>query len=892
MSATGGISQISSRFGVMFALGVIAFAIMLVLVSVWFAEGAESNALVRAARSYSVAINSFRDFYATNIVAPLKESDSDIDITHDYHDRLGAIPLPATLTMDLVEYMNQGSSELEVAMVSDMPFPWRSERRLTAFQQEALEVLRTQPVTEYYRMATTESGRYLQYAMPIRLVDSCVECHNTHEETPKSDWQVGDIRGIQMVRIPASNYGLLENKRLSILVFLIAISFAVAIVLILWMSRRNAAAFAKVEEASQALAERQFALDQHAIVSIADAKGNIAYANEKFCEISGYSAAELVGQNHRILRSGEHSRIFYEDIWRTITAGRTWHGEIKNRTKDGRFYWVNSTIVPLQQKNRDATRYISIRTDITERKFIEERLHEERKFLKGLTDAIGDGVYALDAEGRCTFLNPEGERMLGWFSGELIGEILHDRIHYMMPDGEAISCEECPIMQTVHKGLVYRSENDYFIRNGNEPFPVSVVSVPMLEDNRIVGSVSIFKDITEQKRRETELQQAMKQAEQASHAKSEFLSRMSHELRTPMNAILGFSQLLEVEALNDDQQEYVDEILKAGRHLLELINEVLDLSRIEAGRLELSLEPVSCDELLDECIGLMIPLAENRGISLENRAADSQAVVRADRTRLKQVLVNLISNAVKYNSPDGSVTVDIERPEPNRIRIRVSDTGPGIEINRQDELFEPFARLDAEFSGEEGTGIGLVISRRLAEMMSGTLDFYSEPGKGSCFWVELQCAAAQAAQMGVELPAPDHGLTEEIPDNGLDPERVLYIEDNPANLKLVDKLLRQHGNIQVLSAHTPNLGLELARAYHPSLILLDINMPEMDGYEVLARLKQDPVTGDIPVVAVTANAMATDIRAGKRAGFDDYITKPIDISHFNDVVRRYTDSGQ
>jgi CheY-like chemotaxis protein/anti-sigma regulatory factor (Ser/Thr protein kinase) len=377
----------------------------------------------------------------------------------------------------------------------------------------------------------------------------------------------------------------------------------------------------------------------------------------------------------------------------------------------------------------------------------------------------------------------------------------------------------------------------------------------------------------------------------ANRAKSEFLSSMSHELRTPMNAIMGFGQLMTMDfdtPLNESQKENVTEILKASNHLLELINEVLDLSKIEAGRIDLSIENVLLGDVLGESLQLILPLAQKRGISIKlirddneitiNDLAKSQSIVRADYTRLKQVILNFLSNAVKYNTEEGDIVIKCTKTDNKAIRISIRDTGSGLSDEQQEQLFTAFNRLGAENTDIEGTGIGLVITKNIIDLMGGELGVESEIGKGSTFWVELP--------VGLDKSNKTDEIDQRIDSNiSIEESRsVLYIEDNPANLRLVTQLLGRIPNLEMRTAHEPLLGLELAKEYLPDLILLDINLPGIDGFEVLRRLREQDATKNIPVLAISANAMPKDIEKGLEVGFDDYITKPININHLLNAV--------
>lgn len=389
-----------------------------------------------------------------------------------------------------------------------------------------------------------------------------------------------------------------------------------------------------------------------------------------------------------------------------------------------------------------------------------------------------------------------------------------------------------------------------------------------------------------QSRLEQTEREARQAAEAANQSKNEFLSRMSHELRTPLNAVLGFGQLLELDDLDESQRESVTQIVKGGRHLLGLINDVLDISRIEAGNLAMSVEPVSTADMLDEILTLMRPVAAARQVALiaADPGSNRDLHVMADHQRLKQVMLNLVSNAIKYNRPAGAVTVSVEPAGQRRLRIVVADTGPGISPDNLNRLFVPFERLGAERSDIEGTGVGLALSRRLAEAMGGTLQVQSTPGEGSRFWIEL--AEADSPLNDLDETKPPSSLIGQSDGIEIARHKVLYIEDNPPNLRLVERILARRDDIETIEAMQGGIGLALAQEHHPDLILLDLHLPDLPGDQVLQQLKSNPNTATTPVVILSADATPHQIERLLAAGAITYLTKPLDVQQLLSVVEQ------
>jgi len=626
-----------------------------------------------------------------------------------------------------------------------------------------------------------------------------------------------------------------------------------------------------------ALRESEFQLttsNQHDIVSTADVTGRITSVNEKFCEISGFNREELIGQNHRLLKSNQHPDSFYEDMWQTISSGKIWHGLICNYTKNREEYWVESTIVPFLDEKGKPYKYVSARTDVTQVIQSEARLERSQKF-------ANIGTWDWNIKTGNLFWSERIWPLFGY--DKEVTETTYDNfIAAIHPDDrqrviDAINnCLENEAEYNLEHRVVWPDNSVRWLHeSGNVTRDIN---------NKPQHMLGVVQDITERKMAEYALIEARKEAEDANRAKSQFLSSMSHELRTPMNAIMGFGQLLTLDVLsplNENQSENVNEILKASDHLLELINEVLDLAKIEAGRIDLSIEDVILADVITESLQLILPLAEKRGITISlykeetevsiNDLSDLQNIVRADYTRMKQVLINFLSNAVKYNSENGEIKINCSKSDEN-LRISVSDTGAGLTPEQQEQLFTAFNRLGAENTEIEGTGIGLVISQNIIDLMGGDIGLKSEAGVGSTFWFELPGSSVTNSK-------DDHGRSSTDINVVLETKRsVLYIEDNPANLRLVSQLLGRLPNLHMWTAHEPLLGLELAEEHKPDLILLDINLPGIDGFEVLKLLRQRNATKNTPVIAISANAMPRDIQNGMEAGFDEYITKPININ--------------
>jgi PAS domain S-box-containing protein len=552
-------------------------------------------------------------------------------------------------------------------------------------------------------------------------------------------------------------------------------------------------------------------------------------------------------------------------------------------------------------------RILGVLTDITQRKKVsaeiarkseelarsQEALQHQTRILQLILDSMSDAVAVADRSGKFLVFNPAAEKILG--RGAFEGGPRNWSQFYGVFQRDTVTpypSEDLPLARAIRGESV--EEEELFLRPPDHPdgIWISISGRPLRdEDGDLHGGVVVFRDISASRRAEDSLRLAKREAESANQAKSEFLSRMSHELRTPLNSILGFAQLLEFAQLTERDSENVQHILKAGYHLLELINEVLDLARIEAGRLSLSPEPVRMREALRDALDLIRPLAIQRNVSISPEVAIRCARhVHADRQRLKQVLLNLLSNAVKFNRSGGSVALSCEETPEHKLRIEVTDTGPGIAAERLDWLFKPFERLGADLSGIEGTGLGLALSKRLVEAMGGSIGVDSTVGAGSRFYIELCLLEDPTETLAKDEPAI-RALqeTDGVPESS---GTVLYIEDNLSNLRLMEQILSHRSGVKLLSAMQGQLGLDLAHVHTPDWILLDLHLPDLPGEEVLRRLRADPRTQAIPVTVISADATPGQIDRLTAAGAQDYLTKPVDVRKLLRLLERTMRRGE
>jgi len=605
--------------------------------------------------------------------------------------------------------------------------------------------------------------------------------------------------------------------------------------------------------------------------------------NATLCQMVGYSEDELIDRTplditHRddVERSKELAQAILNGTDRCRVEKRYLH-------KRGAVLWATRTACMIRDEAGKPEHFLIMVEDISERKRTETALGQSKRQLESalhakqlIMDHSQDVICTVDEAGRFITVNAACEQLWGYRPDELVGRQYIDLVH---PEDRPKTAKAEADLKVA--GKVADFVNRYVRKDGAL---VDVLwSATWSERNKTFFGVA--HDITERLRIERALREAKAEADRANQAKSEFLSRMSHELRTPLNVILGFGQLLEKQNPTNTQKIRLAHINTAGRHLLRLINEVLDISRIEAEKLQLSLEPVCLADVLEEAIGLMRPLATEREINfLIPQVLDRRCYVLTDRQRFNQVMLNLLTNAIKYSPLKGKVTVSYGASKSGTIRIRVNDNGPGIPKQKLSRLFTPFDRLGAEQSTIEGTGLGLALSQRLMKAMQGSIGVNSTVGEGSTFWVELPRAASPLERVLSEKR--NESEPEEFSSTAK--RKILYVEDNLSNVTLIEHMLREQPETQLITAMQGQLALDLARKHSPDVILLDLHLPDLPGWDVLSQLQHEEATRHIPVVIISADATPGEIKRLMAAGAHAYLTKPIQIPEFFEIIEKAT----
>jgi two-component system, sensor histidine kinase and response regulator len=638
-------------------------------------------------------------------------------------------------------------------------------------------------------------------------------------------------------------------------------------------------------------------------IVITDLAARIEYANPAFTRISGYTLDEVIGQNPRLLQSGQTPREVYADLWATLQRGEVWRGELNNRRKSGAPYVELATISPVRQPDGRVTHYLAVKEDITDLKRAQEELDRYRQHLEELVEtrtrelqlaeehsrllleSSADGLYGVDVEGRTTFVNPAACAMLGYSAEQMLGRSSHDLIHYRHADGRPYPMADCPLNGTLLHGEVRRGDDEIFWHADGTPLPVSYSSHPIRREGEIVGAVVSFIDISTQKQAEAAREAALAEAERLARVKSEFLANMSHEIRTPLNAVLGFAQIGARESDPDKIRAFFRRILDSGQLLLGIINDILDFSKIEAGKLGLNEAEVDLRALIERSVDLSNTRARDKGLRFHiEEAPNLPASFMGDDLRLSQVLANLLSNAVKFTE-QGEVIFDIRREE-GWIVFSVADTGIGMREEHLANLFRAFEQADGSITRRYGgSGLGLAISKRLVEMMSGEIRAWSRFGEGSRFEVRLPLIEPRGvigpSRLNTDIQAPN-GIGARL--RGM---RLLAAEDNPANRLVLEEMLRAE-DCDLTQVEDGRQAVECVEREGPTafdLVLMDIQMPVMDGLEATLRIHQ--FAPELPVVGLTAHALNSERHLCLQAGMVDHIAKPVDIEQLIAIIVRH-----
>ena len=645
-------------------------------------------------------------------------------------------------------------------------------------------------------------------------------------------------------------------------------------------------------------------LNMHAIVSVADRAGLITDVNMAFCDISGYSRAELMGSSHNIVNSGVHARGFWVDMWRTISKGTPWRGEVCNRARDGSLYWVDTFIAPFMGMDGKVGKYISIRTDISSRKRSEIRVIETSSLLHSVLESASEvSIIATDPELRIRVFNSGAQRLLGYTSDEMVGRETLVRVHdtgELRARGEELSAQFGRIItdgNALIEPATLRQPREWtYLHKDGGRITVSLVMTAMKsDDGRLLGYLGVAHDVTRQKQLESSLRSAMHKARKASLAKSMFLANMSHEIRTPMNAVMGLTYLLGKTHLSDEQAGFLAKIHIASKSLLAIINDVLDLSRIEAGELTVEKTPFDMFAVLKDLSDLISVQTESKGLAfVVDIADDLPAVIEGDGARLGQILTNLLGNAVKFTE-QGEITLGVRSVAISdhdvTLRFVVRDSGIGIPLEAQEKIFAPFVQADDSTTRRfGGSGLGLSIVSRLVALMGGNLGMSSTAGVGSEFWAELSfgTSARVVPDMPCRNPAiPDNG--EDIPDGA----RVLIVDDSDINLEVAGRILTQAG-FRVSTAADGLEAIECLRAASMAfdIVLMDVQMPKLDGIEATRRIRDDLGMRLMPVIAVTAGVLTSEHAQTREAGMNGFISKPFDAEELIRTVHRHVRSAR
>ncbi len=991
-----------------------------------------SKDLTAAARAQSELLSAVRSLYSRDVVDKLRDI-GDVTISHDHVGNDKTIPLPATFTINLEKELKDRGSPSRIRLISDTPFPWREERELDDFERDALAYLADDPGEVFERI--DHEGEYLVFrsASAVVMFESCVSCHNSHPDSPRTDWQVGDVRGIQEVTVRTSAIDT-DPLIFKELIILAGIAFLCAVAITGLLLKQNRSAISTVTK----LAERERAKNRKlsevinlseeiearntAIIETMDS-GLLRVSMDGVIEMANSAAVEMLGAAHedqligknaeqflpkalwgplgetevplaaeghhvrvmdkqeRIAHRADHSqfpveltvsninihgshvftavfrdlteqkaaaakiakaettmrdaieslpdafvlydsddrlvicnhkyREFYASSADYIKEGATFEEIIRKGAENGQYQhnfptledWIADRLErhqnpgePVEQhlengrwlraienRTRDGG-WVGFRVDITELKKREQEIQRSGDLLRNVVSASFDGVIVMDATGAVIDFNPAAEEIFGWSAGEILGQHMSD---YIIPQRyrEAHDTGLKNFLETGEGPVIgQRIEIEGVRKDGEEIMVELAIRNTMTEDGPLF--VGYVRDITERKAADAALRDAKEKAEIANEAKAQFLAMMSHEIRTPLNGVLGILSLLRDTSLDPKQRDYVKTARESGRSLLNLINDILDFTKLEAGRMELDTSPFSLPALVDGVIDLFMPIAREKQLTLDLEYPPGiPGNVIGDAGRIRQIVLNLVSNAIKFTEIGGvSITVTVERTldETAEFKIAVKDTGIGIPKDKHDILFGNFVTVDTSYSRKfGGTGLGLAISDQLVKLMDGHIGFDSLPGAGSTFWFSLPLKLANS---GYSLPNRRSGAAPPQLPGEL---KILLAEDNATNQIVVGHALENAGcKADIVNNGREALVAARARAY--DCILMDVSMPEMDGIEATAHIRENSLNEKTPIVALTAYALKGDREKFLGSGMTDFLAKPVEKEELLEAILRNT----
>ncbi|NQZ32890.1 MAG: response regulator [Oceanospirillaceae bacterium] len=887
-------------------LAILGILIIISIVPFVFNESTVKEATL-VAQNTAKQYSRLRNYYTKNVVSKLTAAGL-VSASSDYKDKINSIPLPATMIHELSELSK--SSGLQINLYSAYPFPARANRVLDAFQKQAWKQLNLKPNEPFVAIEKIAGRSIVRVAIADLLTQqACVDCHNTHPLTPKVGWKLGDVRGVLEVNVPIDqqlSWQQSGSYQLSV-IFIVVFSVFFYILLRLLSNESKH----QVNALMTPLKNQKFAMNAHSLVSMSDKQGNITYVNDKFSEVSGYSKAELIGRKHKILNSQNQSESYWQEMHRTVLAGNIWHDEVRNRAKDGHYYWVDTTIVPNFDKNNKVNGFTSIRTDITQKKkdarlltVAKERAElSTAELLDAKIQAEADAsdllkakiqaesakfaldqhslVSMTDLKGTILYVNDKFIQISGYAEHELLGQK-----HRLLNSNNQSKSYWQEMHKTVLAGDVWCDEVRNKTKDG-QYYWVDTTIVPNFNaEKQVDGFTSIRTDVTEQKENLAKLVIAKELAEVASHSKADFLANMSHEIRTPMNGVIGMTNLLLETELSVDQHKLANTVKSSAVGLLSIINDILDFSKVEAGKLDLELIPFNLGQMVEDVGTTMSFQSGRKNLQLICPATPIiQQWVKADPGRIRQILTNLIGNAIKFTE-EGEVAVFVQLVEQSAeqrlYRFEIRDTGIGIGDEQQQHLFDKFTQADSSTTRKYGgTGLGLSICKQLVELMGGDIGINSEVGKGSTFWFTLPLLRAEAL---TDTP---------IYNSNIKNEKVLIVDDNETNRDLMQQLhsLWEVPHTVVDSAKAAMA--ELARAaqeFRPyTIAILDMHMPDTTGLDLCLQIQADPQLAATKLIMASSQAQRGDAVKMKAAGFKGYITKPIHQSELFDVLLLVSD---